>query len=123
MPVVYRCKHCGFILHVFVRVGQDTYGVPTPRELRSIYGGLCPRCGHRLEPPTLNDIIVKPHGPEELLEALEEAPNGATWQRILERKGLLTWLRLAAERRRMERATLLSLTTARHSIAEVAVDG
>ncbi len=73
MPVVYRCKHCGFILHVFVKVGQSSYGVPTPSELISIYGGACPRCGHRLEPPTLNDIVVKPDGPEELLAVLEEA--------------------------------------------------
>ena len=73
MPIVYRCKHCGFILHVFVRVGQNSYGVPTPSELMSQYGDHCPRCGHRLTPPSLSDIIIKPNGPEELLATLEEA--------------------------------------------------
>jgi len=58
VPVVYRCKNCGYILYVFWRVGQDSYGVPTPSELISIYGGVCPRCGHRLEKPGLDDVEV-----------------------------------------------------------------
>ena len=57
--IVYRCRSCGFILYVFARVGQDSYGAPTPSELISAYGGICPRCGAPLRPPTLNDIIVK----------------------------------------------------------------
>ena len=73
MPIVYRCKNCGFILHVFVRVGQNSYGVPTPSELASWYGGICPRCGAPLGRPTLSDIIVKPNGMEELRRVLEEA--------------------------------------------------
>ena len=73
MPVVYRCGVCGFILDVFVRVGQSSRGVPTPSEVISNYGGLCPRCGSPLQPPSLRDITVKPDGPEELQAALEEA--------------------------------------------------
>ena len=119
MPIVYRCKVCGFILHVFARVGQNSYGVPTPGELISQYGGMCPRCGHQLEPPTPSDIIVESDGPERLLETLEEAPNGQLWTKMLERRGLLTWLQLAAERRRMEKQGLLNIYSMQ-SVAEVA---
>jgi len=58
---------------VFVKVGQNSYGVPTPSELASWYGGVCPRCGAPLGKPSLNDIIVKPNGMEELRRVLEEA--------------------------------------------------
>ncbi|RUM46541.1 MAG: hypothetical protein DSY37_05090 [Hyperthermus sp.] len=73
MPIVYRCKVCGFIIDVFPYVGYNSYGVPTPSELMSQHGGLCPRCGHRLTKPSLDDIIVKPNGMRELLEVIEEA--------------------------------------------------
>jgi len=103
LPIVYRCKVCGFLLHVFVRVGQNSYGVPTPSELMSQYGGICPRCGHSLEPPTLDDIIVKPDGPQELLAVLEEAKETMRigFRRL---EPLLQQLRLEVERRRIERA-------------------
>ena len=73
VPIVYRCRICGFILHVFVKVGQNSYGIPTPSELSSQFGGICPRCGSMLNTPTLNDIVIKPNGPQELLAVLEEA--------------------------------------------------
>ncbi len=73
VPIVYRCKRCGFILHVFVKVGQNSYGIPTPSELASQYGDQCPYCGRRLERPMLSDIIIKPNGFKELLATLEEA--------------------------------------------------
>ncbi len=97
MPVVYRCKVCGFILDVFVKVGQNSRGVLTPSELISQYGGMCPRCGHRLEPPTLSDIIVKPNGAEELLTVIEEARQtmGIQFRSI---QPLLEELRLAVAR-------------------------
>lgn len=103
MPIVYRCKVCGFILHVFVRVGQNSYGVPTPSELMSQYGGICPRCGHQLEPPTIDDIIIKPNGKEELLAVLEEAKESMRigFRRL---EPLLHQLRLEVERRRVARA-------------------
>ena len=69
MPIVYRCRYCGFILHVFKRVGQDSYGIPTPSELSARYGGFCPRCGNRLSKPTLKDIVVKPSRETGALEA------------------------------------------------------
>ncbi|ALL01351.1 hypothetical protein Pyrde_1305 [Pyrodictium delaneyi] len=73
VPIVYRCRTCGFILHVFVKVGQNSYGIPTPSELSSQFGGICPRCGSMLNTPTLNDIVIKPNGPQELIAVLEEA--------------------------------------------------
>ena len=73
MPIVYRCSRCGFILHVFVKVGQNSYGVPTPSELANQYGGVCPRCGKPLNTkPSLDDIRVYPDK-SRIVEVLEEA--------------------------------------------------
>jgi len=47
-PIVYTCKSCGYELHRFEKVGQDVYGVRTPTEIKLIYDGKCPRCGHEL---------------------------------------------------------------------------
>jgi len=63
MPVVYRCRSCGFILHVYERVGQDRYGIPTPSRIAIRYGGRCPRCGAPLGTPSLGDILVIPLAP------------------------------------------------------------
>ncbi len=74
MPVVYRCSRCGYILYVFVRVGQNSYGVPTPSELANQYGGVCPRCGKPLNTkPSYKDIVIEPDGVKKLLEVLKEA--------------------------------------------------
>ena len=56
MVVVYRCKSCGYILFVFERVGQSSYGLPTPSELADMLGYHCPRCGRRLQLPSLEDV-------------------------------------------------------------------
>ncbi len=58
MPVIFRCSKCGKILYVFNRVGQDYYGIPTPSEVISLYGGVCPQCGSKLKIPTVNDIKI-----------------------------------------------------------------
>ncbi|WP_218267546.1 hypothetical protein [Saccharolobus shibatae] len=58
MPIKYVCRNCGTILHKFEKVGQDFYGVRTPSEIKSIFGGRCPRCGHELGTPTLDDIKI-----------------------------------------------------------------
>ncbi|MDT7861233.1 MAG: hypothetical protein RRA45_03320 [Saccharolobus sp.] len=58
MPIKYVCKNCGTVLHKFEKVGQDFYGVRTPSEIRSIYGGRCPKCGHELGVPSLNEIKI-----------------------------------------------------------------
>jgi len=47
-PIRYVCKSCGYELHRFEKVGQDVYGVRTPTEIKLIYDGKCPRCGHEL---------------------------------------------------------------------------
>ena len=56
--IVYVCKDCGYPLYKFERVGQDFYGVRTPSELISIYGGRCPACGHEISAPSIDDIKI-----------------------------------------------------------------
>ncbi|MET1101812.1 MAG: hypothetical protein ABWW69_04975 [Pyrodictiaceae archaeon] len=74
MPIVYRCSNCGYVLHIFVKVGQNSYGVPTPSELANQYGGYCPLCGKPLNiKPTIDDIIIVKDGRRALEELLEEA--------------------------------------------------
>ena len=76
MPVVYRCSNCGYILDVFVRVGQNSYGVPTPSEVVARYGGYCPMCGKSLNTkPRLHDVLVEPNGMHRLVQVLKEARN------------------------------------------------
>ena len=57
MPVVYRCKNCGYTLWVFLY--GNSRGVPTPSEVAYAYGGRCPRCG--------SPLGVKVNGPKGLL--------------------------------------------------------
>lgn len=68
MPVVYRCRNCGYILYVHWRVGQNSYGVPTPSEVASWYGGLCPRCGRKLNVKPDNDDVYVVAGRELVAE-------------------------------------------------------
>jgi transcription initiation factor TFIIB len=37
-PVKYTCKVCNLVLYKFEKVGQDSHGVKTPSEVKSIYG-------------------------------------------------------------------------------------
>jgi DNA-directed RNA polymerase subunit RPC12/RpoP len=67
VPIVYKCRNCGFTLHVFDHVGQDFYGVPSPSEIASWYGGVCPKCGHRLGVPSPDDITIRFRGGGSLL--------------------------------------------------------
>jgi len=52
-PIRYICKNCGYELYRFEEVGQDYYGVRSPSEIKSMFGGKCPRCGHKLGDPSL----------------------------------------------------------------------
>ena len=73
MPIVYRCKRCGYVLHVTPYVGFDSFGVPTPSELAYWYGGVCPRCGSPLNTkPGHDDVRVYPDGLERLKRLVEE---------------------------------------------------
>ena len=60
MPIYYICSYCGHRLFVFQKVGQDFYGVRTPSEVKLMYAGKCPRCGHKLGTPDLQDIEIRP---------------------------------------------------------------
>jgi transcription initiation factor TFIIB len=52
-PITYKCKACDFVLYKFEEVGQDYHGVRTPSEVKSMYAGKCPRCGHELGEPVM----------------------------------------------------------------------
>ena len=57
MPVRYVCSNCGHQLFAFERVGQDFYGVRTPSEVRNMFAGKCPKCGHGLS--NIPEITIK----------------------------------------------------------------
>lgn len=93
MPVVYRCSRCGCILYVFVFVGQDSYGVPTPTEVIERYGGVCPRCGKELHKPKLHDIVIVPSRfPGGVKRMLEEFEKQAESGDVIARRLLEKWL-------------------------------
>ena len=58
MPIVFRCKTCGYVLHYLEYVGQDYIGVPSLTEILGKYGYMCPKCKTRLSPPSREDIII-----------------------------------------------------------------
>ncbi len=58
MPVKYVCRHCGYVLWEFNKVGQDYFGLPSPSEVINAHGGICPRCKHDLRRPSLKDIKI-----------------------------------------------------------------
>ncbi|MCQ4344576.1 MAG: hypothetical protein RXQ70_00150 [Sulfolobaceae archaeon] len=58
--MTYVCKSCGREIFSFKKVGQDFYGIRTPSEIKAMFGGKCPYCGHELSVPDLNDIVIRP---------------------------------------------------------------
>ncbi len=56
--IYYVCRSCNVVIYKFVRVGQDSFGLPTPSELRARVSVRCPRCGRELGAPGVNDIFV-----------------------------------------------------------------
>jgi len=69
VPVRYVCRKCGFVLWKFEHVGQDYYGVPTPEEIRRVYG-VCPNCKSELAIPSIEDIVIEAIAPKKrLIEA------------------------------------------------------
>jgi len=59
MPITYKCKNCGFVLATFIDVTQTYQGAPTPMQLIKRFRGRCPKCGHDLSIPTIDDIVIK----------------------------------------------------------------
>ncbi len=70
---MYRCSRCGFPLYVFARVGQSSYGLPTPSEVIYMHGGRCPRCGKPLEKPSIKRIRIDVNVAERARSLLETA--------------------------------------------------
>lgn len=63
MPVIYRCSSCNYVLYEFLKVGQDSYGLPTPSELIAKIGDSCPNCGKKLRIPTVESVRISPYRP------------------------------------------------------------
>jgi len=61
LPVVYRCGSCNYVLYEFLKVGQDSYGLPTPSELIAKIGDHCPNCGRKLKLPAMENIRISPY--------------------------------------------------------------
>lgn len=60
MPIVYVCKNCGYVLFRFEKVGQDFFGARSHRDIAKMYNGKCPKCGHEIQAPEPEDIIIRP---------------------------------------------------------------
>jgi len=62
MAIKYVCKNCGTVLYEYKYghvKGQDLYyGVSPPSVVIDMYKGVCPKCGRKLEKPSVNDIVV-----------------------------------------------------------------
>ncbi len=62
MPIYYVCRKCGEVIYRFTKVGQDSFGVPTPYELRERVSSTCPKCGKYISDPSLDDIVILKRG-------------------------------------------------------------
>lgn len=58
MPIVYRCKNCGYVFHYLEKVGQDYVGIPSVLEVLGKYGYICPKCKSKLSLPSNEDVII-----------------------------------------------------------------
>lgn len=77
--IVYRCKACGSILYIY-RAGTPA-ALPSWSDVARMYGGRCPYCGHVLEKPGLDDIVVKPRW--EMLRLAEKKIMGKQGRTLL----------------------------------------
>jgi len=60
MPIIYKCSKCNHTIYVFMRAGQDYYGVPSPSELMVRVGNVCPSCKKPIEPNIdISRVIIK----------------------------------------------------------------
>ena len=63
MPLVYKCKKCGYVLYDSRNPEKYTRlpGLPTPSEVAAWYDGRCPNCGKPLntKPDPDKDIIIR----------------------------------------------------------------
>ena len=90
VPVVYVCRHCGEIIYVFERVGQDCYGLPTPSELKERVGAVCPRCKMPLGEPSLSEVFVLGRAPSKKYVLLDQVRRFASEHILSQGSTLLT---------------------------------
>ena len=58
MTLYYVCKGCGETIYIHRKKTGDSFGIPTPTELKGRVTSKCPRCGRELGTPSINDIII-----------------------------------------------------------------
>lgn len=60
MPIVYRCKRCGFIIHIDARSEDGTWRTSGIAYADDIVKHIveCPRCGAKLTLPSLRDVTI-----------------------------------------------------------------
>ncbi|MDT7888401.1 MAG: hypothetical protein RQ885_05440 [Desulfurococcales archaeon] len=61
MAIMYVCKGCDTIIYRF-SVGQDSFGLPTPQELKARVASRCPKCGRELSVPSVDSVIILKRG-------------------------------------------------------------
>ena len=64
MPIIYKCKNCGYVLYDsrnWKKYTNRYYGIPTPSEVAAWYGGHCPNCGKPLntKPDPVKDVVIR----------------------------------------------------------------
>jgi len=62
LAVMYVCRGCDTVIYHFSRVGQDSFGLPTPQELKGRVSYRCPKCGRELGVPGVDDVIILRRG-------------------------------------------------------------
>ena len=90
VPVVYVCRHCGEVIYIFERVGQDCYGLPTPSELRERVGAVCPRCKMPLGEPSLSDVFILGRAPSKRYMLMDQVRRFASEHILSQGSTLLT---------------------------------
>lgn len=61
MPVIARCKECGYILYNGAFQEMRYLALTPPRAIMKKYDGRCPKCGRELKMPSSKDITILPN--------------------------------------------------------------
>jgi len=57
--IIYRCRNCKEPLFIYDSRNIHPCGLPSPETVIAWYGGVCPKCGCKLRPPSHKDIRVE----------------------------------------------------------------
>jgi len=91
VPIVYRCKNCGYVIYVWPNGELSKhYGAPTPSEVKRLAWPICPRCLRLLERPGPDDVRLVPFSKILLSILASDGDDPRRLLRELERNGWLT---------------------------------